>query len=89
MLHIVHCNAGSSLARHYSEDHKLQQWFNTATYVTLEPNSYSRRILNDQVQLHAIYVLLQHTPESMSPHALLALIWSTHLIYVLQIACPR
>ncbi|KAL0053211.1 hypothetical protein WJX82_002504 [Trebouxia sp. C0006] len=43
-----HDPAGSSLARHYSEDHKLQQWFNTATYVTLEPNSYSRRILNDQ-----------------------------------------
>ncbi|DBA79153.1 TPA: hypothetical protein ACH3X1_008985 [Trebouxia sp. C0004] len=41
-------HAGSSLACHYSENRKLQQWFNTATYVTLEPNSYSRRILNDQ-----------------------------------------
>lgn len=42
--------AGSSLAVQYSEARKLQQWFNTSTYVTLEPNSYSRRILNDQVQ---------------------------------------
>lgn len=89
MLHILHCNAGSSLARNYSEDRKLQQWFNTATYVTLEPNSYSRRILNDQVQVHAIYVLLQHSLGSMCAHVLLAFILNTNLIHVLQIACPR
>jgi len=89
MLHILHCNAGSSLARHYSEDRKLQQWFNTATYVTLEPNSYSRRILNDQVQLRAIHMLLKHSPGSMSPHAFLALMLNPKHIYVLQLACPR
>ena len=30
-------------------DDKLMRWFDITTYVILEPNSYSRRILNDQV----------------------------------------
>lgn len=41
---------GSGLAVRYSEEGKLQQWFDACAYVTLEPNSYSRRILNDQVR---------------------------------------
>lgn len=60
--------AGGSLAGQYSEERKLQQWFNTSTYVTLEPNSYSRRILNDQVltcqtaplAVHAVHVIHEH-----------------------------
>ena len=33
----------------YAVDDKLMRWFEITTYVILEPNSYSRRVLNDQV----------------------------------------
>ena len=51
-LHVL-CSphVGHGLCSYYCEERKLQQWFNLSSYITLEPNSYSRRILNDQVLL--------------------------------------
>ena len=48
---ISSCTAGMTLAGLHCEERKLQWWFNTPVYITLEPNSYSRRLLNDQVPL--------------------------------------
>ena len=42
---------GQGLCSYYSEERKLPQWFGLSSYITLEPNSYSKRILNPQVLL--------------------------------------
>ena len=39
------------LCSHYSEERKLSQWFDLSSYITLEPNSYSKRILGPRVLL--------------------------------------
>lgn len=85
--------AGSSLAVHYSGERKLQQWFNTSTYVTLEPNSYSRRILNDQVQCSTPRQMLMLTRPA--PTFMLAFLYNHTKVCSLQMhvhspsSCPR
>lgn len=43
-------NCKRSIAWVYAVEDKLMRWFDITSYVVLEPNSYSRRILNDQVR---------------------------------------
>ena len=66
MLYVVCCFVGQGLCSFYSEERKLGQLFNLSSHITLEPNSYSRRILNDQVLLFTINCLgLQDRPLHM------------------------
>jgi len=44
---------GAVLERH----HKVQTWMGVSTFLMLEPASYSRRILNDQVYLQSHFLL--------------------------------
>ncbi|KAL3137852.1 hypothetical protein ABBQ38_005105 [Trebouxia sp. C0009 RCD-2024] len=47
-------HSGQGLCSHYSEDRKIPQWFALSSYITLEPNSYSKRILNPQDEASAL-----------------------------------
>lgn len=50
---------GQGLCSHYSEERKLPQWFELSSYITLEPNSYSKRILSPRVLLSYPPVILK------------------------------
>lgn len=52
------CFAGPGICSYYSGERKLSQWFDVSSYITLEPNSYSKRILTPKV--------LQISPHSQS-----------------------
>ena len=42
---------GISRSEYYSEERSLQHWFNVHLYITIEPNSWSRRFMNTEVNL--------------------------------------